>query len=211
MNDSIQVRWFLLPLSLLLCFVPVGAIHAETADGLDVDALMEQLKSLNFWIVVAVTAGFGALGGFVYELLALHGMIERPHKPEEGEVDDLPHATHRFVYDLGIGGRLVIGGLAAVVALWVIKPEDTFAWLAIAIVAGSAGISVFRSMQDRLLAVIKAKEAVELKADLRDMDRQMQKVEDALTANDASEARRLTAAARAAVGRRVRPILEQAP
>ncbi len=204
MNTFFCLRKYLL--LVLLCLMPVSALHALTGDGAGFNTLLDELKNVNFWIVVGVTAAFGALGGFVYELLALHGMIERAHTPEEREVENFPHAIHKFVYDLGIWGRLIIGGLAAVVALWVIEPKDTFAWLAIAIVAGSAGISVFRSMQDRLLAVLKAKEVVDLKTDLQDMDRQMQKIEDALTANDAVKARQFTVAARAVAERRIRPI-----
>lgn len=100
---------------------------------------------------------------------------------------------------------MIIGGLAAVVALWVIGPESTFAWLALAIVAGSAGISVFRSKQDRLLAVVKAKEVADLRAHLKDVDRQMQELEDALTDDVDVKARQLVVAARAVAERSIRP------
>jgi hypothetical protein len=74
---------------------------------------------------------------------------------------------YKYMYDLGILARMIIGALAAVVGLWVFNPDNTFTWLAIAIVSGSAGTSIFRSMQDRLLAAMAQKDVTDLKRSIQ--------------------------------------------
>jgi hypothetical protein len=172
--------------------------------SLDFEALFDELANWKFWVVLVITLVFGALGGFVYELIALQGMIERGHTPEEDEVVDFPHATHKFVYDLGIGARMIIGAMAALIALWVITPDTTFAWLAVAVIAGSAGTAVFRSMQDRLLAVIKTNQVAELNKDIQQLGEQVEQIQQAANKGQNDEVARVASAAQALVSRRTR-------
>ncbi len=118
-----------------------------------------------FWITLLITLVAGAIGGMVYELLILQGNIELPHIPTKEEVTEkFPYAIVEHVRDLGIFARIIIGALAAVAALLALSPSTTFGLLATAAVAGSAGTSIFRSMQDRLLASMAQKEAADTKA-----------------------------------------------
>ena len=119
--------------------------------------------TINFFITLIITLIAGAVGGIVYELIVLQGNIERPHKPSEKEAEKHPYAIVDFLFDLGIWARIIIGGLAGVAAVFLLSPSTTFGLLAIAVVAGSAGISIFRSMQDRLIASIAQKDASETK------------------------------------------------
>lgn len=124
----------------------------DLADGLD--------RKLG--LVLLLTFVMGGLGGFVYELLILQGNIEWPHTPDPDEITDkLPYAIPKHLYDLGIFARVFIGGAAAWAALLVLSPSTTTTLLATSLVAGSAGTSVFRSIQDRLLAALAQKDAAD--------------------------------------------------
>jgi hypothetical protein len=132
--------------------------------GPNVDGVWKDFASARFWILVAVTMFFGGLGGLVYELLILQGQIELPHKSEADDaVQGATLATWKFTWDLGVMSRVIIGALAAVAVLWVLSPPSGFPLLAVSVIAGSAGTAIFRSMEDRLLAVIAQKETVETK------------------------------------------------
>jgi uncharacterized membrane protein YeaQ/YmgE (transglycosylase-associated protein family) len=118
-----------------------------------------------FWVAFLATLVAGAVGGVVYELLILQGNLELPHKPTGEEVaEKYPHAIVKNLYDLGIWARVIIGALAAVAALLVLSPSTTFGLLATAVVAGSAGTSVFRSMQDRLSTALAQRDAADARA-----------------------------------------------
>jgi hypothetical protein len=111
----------------------------------------------SWWTILWVGCLSGALGGVAYELIALQGTFELPHRPDEAEfanAEPLPHAIAKHVYDLGGFARIIIGGLAAIVALMVLNPTSLVRLIATSVAAGSAGVAVFRSIQDRLLAAI---------------------------------------------------------
>ncbi len=130
--------------------------------GPNVEAISKDFGDLRFWGLLVVAVVFGGLGGLVYELLVLQGQIERPHKTEaEDAVQGSSLATWKFTYDLGVVSRIIIGALAAVAVLWVLSPPSGFALLAVSVVAGSAGSAIFRSLEDRLLAVVSQKDAAE--------------------------------------------------
>lgn len=154
-----------------------AAAHAEeaTRKPFSPDVMVQGLTGA-FWITLILTFVAGAIGGIVYELLILQGNIELPHKPTKEEAEKYPYAIVEYMYDLGIWARIIIGGLAAVAALLVLSPSTTFGLLATAVVAGSAGTSIFRSMQDRLLAAMAQKDAANTKTIA---DKQDAKVEEA--------------------------------
>ena len=138
-----------------------------SSDGkpaLDVAKLLKGLLTWDFAIVLGVTLLAGAVGGVVYELIILQGNIEKHHEPTPGELEEkFPYAIYNHMYDWGIWARIYIGALAAVVGLWVFTPTTTVAWLAISVASGAAGISIFRSMQDRITAAIALKDVNEAK------------------------------------------------
>jgi len=119
----------------------------------------------SFWVSLLATLIAGALGGVVYELLILQGSIELPHRVTDEEIRERPeYAITKNLVDLGIWSRVIIGALAAVAALLVLSPSTTFGLVATALVAGSAGTSVFRSLQDRLSVVTAQKDAAAIRA-----------------------------------------------
>ncbi|HXF04282.1 MAG TPA: hypothetical protein VNM72_02580 [Blastocatellia bacterium] len=137
---------------------------------------------VSFWITLLVTLVAGAVGGVVYELLILQGNIEFPHKPLEEEITEkYPYAIAKYMYDLGIWARVIIGALAAVAAVFVLSPNTNFGLLATAVVAGSAGMSVFRSLQDRLLASLAQKDAADAMAEAERMSAKVDEVIKAFT------------------------------
>ena len=122
------------------------------------------LVGLPLWLTLLITLISGAIGGVIYELLILHGNIEMPHKLTAAESVENPHAVTQYMYDLGIWARVLIGAFAAIAALLVIDPETILKLIASALIAGSAGTSIFRSLQDRMLAALAQKDVAELRA-----------------------------------------------
>lgn len=96
--------------------------------------------------------------------------------------ESFPYAVATYLFDLGIWARVIIGALAAVGALLVLSPATASALVATAVIAGSAGTSVFRSLQDRTLAALSQKETAQTKNDARAL---ANKVEDASKAFEA--------------------------
>lgn len=139
--------------------------QALPISGVDLSFLAKHLVDIYFWIALLTTLVAGAAGGVVYELLILQGNIELPHKPIVEEMTEkYPHAIGQYIYDLGIWARVIIGAMAAVAALLFLTPESSFELLATAIVAGSAGSSIFSSMQHRLSATIAQRDVTILKS-----------------------------------------------
>jgi hypothetical protein len=143
---------------------------APTPVAIDVQKLAQGFSNGGLWVVLLVALVAGALGGLVYELLILQGSLERPHALTDGEVTEaFSYAQPRYMYDLGFWARIVIGALAAVAALLVFKPSTALELIAMAIVAGSAGTAIFRSLQDRLTTALALKDAAETRAAAADM------------------------------------------
>ncbi len=182
-KTSVFFLWMLLG---TLCLVTFA--HGEEAGGqekhtgLDVAAIAGGLCDGDLWVTLLTCVLFGAVGGVVYELIILQGNIEIPHKPEVDEVTgEMLFAIPKFMYDLGVVARIIIGGLAAIAGVWVLSPPTTFSLLATSVVAGSAGISIFRSVQDRLLSALAVKEAAETKAKARAQNRKLKGAKEALS------------------------------
>lgn len=163
---------------LLVLFLGFSTVHAQEptptpqapdttqveppSQGPDITAVANGLKDPAFWWTFLLTVVFGAAGGVVYEILILQGRIEFPHKTQQGEVSQQPpYAISSYLYDLGVFARVIIGAMAALAAMWVLAPTTTFSLLATAIIAGSAGTALFRSLQDRLLAATALQTAAE--------------------------------------------------
>jgi hypothetical protein len=136
--------------------------------------VMQDFWTSDFWLLILFAIGWGAFGGFVYELLILQGNIEKPHQITAAEIPDkLPYAIPPYLYDLGIISRIIIGAAAAVAALWVIQPSTLISLGAVSLIAGSAGSSILRSMQDRLNAALTGQRLAETQ---KKMDQQKEKL-----------------------------------
>ncbi len=122
--------------------VPGGGLTGTPP--LDAKKLADTMALPEFRIVLLATIIFGGLGGLVYELMILQGNVEQPHKVKE----------NAWVYDLGVWGRIIMGSLAAMIALLVISPEDAYKLVAISVVAGSSASAIFKSMQSRVEAMV---------------------------------------------------------
>ncbi|MEH1945968.1 MAG: hypothetical protein V7K77_03100 [Nostoc sp.] len=118
-----------------------------------------ELVNWDISVALFLTLLGGAFGGLIFELINLKGNIEWPHKPTEDEVaTKLAYATPKNVCDWGVFSRILIGVAAAPGAMLFFHPETTFSLIAMSIVAGSIGSSVFESLQNRLLIGIAQKE-----------------------------------------------------
>jgi hypothetical protein len=140
---------------------------SPTTNPTDVNsgAVMAGMADWSFWGMLLVAAAFGMLGGLVYELLILQGNIELPHKPIKEELEQkYPYAAVANLRDWGIFARLIVGATAALALLLILPPQTPVALIATAIIAGSAGTAIFRSLQDRILATLAIKEASDTRA-----------------------------------------------
>lgn len=168
-------------LLLMIVLLPGGA----SAQGQDetgtrtINDILSAWGNPQFWVFLVVVALFGALGGLVYELMTLRGRFEVPHRTDDiATGEDLEGAIAKYLYDLGLLGRMIIGALAAIVVVWPLGliERGPLAVLSGSILAGAAGIAVFRSLQDRLLAAIATRELVKTQAQAAE---QTQAVEEA--------------------------------
>jgi hypothetical protein len=176
----------------LACTQALSQGPTPATTPLDPNSIASSFKDWAFWITLLATIVSGALGGIAFELMVLQGNIEMPHKYTSQETEEkFPYAISRYLYDLGFVARIIIGALAAVAAWVVLSPQTAFSLLATAIVAGSAGTSILRSLQDRLLAAIAVKEAAETKAKAV---QQNSKVEEAMKAYSGLKRELMTAA-----------------
>ncbi len=137
------------------------ATPAPVAGAFDTRALADTIGQTEFRVVLIMTLLFGALGGLVYELVVLQGSIEQPHRVQEGG----------WVYDLGVWGRMVMGAMASVAALYAVPPDSAYKLVAVSVVAGASASAIFKSLQSRVEAMIaqqiagQAQEAASLIAD----------------------------------------------
>jgi hypothetical protein len=139
----------------LLAAAPATAagLHAVGVKiDIDAKALSDGLSQSQLWLVLGMTAIFGAIGGFVAELLSLHGNIELPHRTRRrGRAKRMRLADPNETIDLGIFSRMLVGSAAALALLSVYAPQAPTVLLVNALIAGSAGTAVFRLVQSRLI------------------------------------------------------------
>lgn len=138
-----------------------------TDDATGRAAVLRDLGDPEFWLLMLIVAVFGAIGGVVYELLIFKGRLELPHRTDDLATDEvLDGAVAKYLYDLGILGRIFIGAAAAIVVIWLLdlEAEGAGALIGGAIVAGATGIAIFRSLQDRLLAAIATRDLAKTQA-----------------------------------------------
>ena len=119
---------------------------------IDTQLLAAGLVEPTLWLSLTLATLFGALGGFVAELLSLHGNIELPHRVKFSRIRRTRLADPQFMIDLGVVSRMLLGAAAALALLSVYAPTSATALLVNALVAGSAATAVFRLVQGRLLA-----------------------------------------------------------
>lgn len=167
-------------LVLLALLAPAGSF-AQAAGAQDgIARVVQAWRDPLFWVFLLVVAVFGALGGLVYELMTLRGRLEVPHKADDVAADeDLAGAVARYLYDMGLLGRMIIGALAAIVVVWPLELVESgpLAVISGSIVAGAAGIAVFRSLQDRLMAALATRELVKTQVRAAEQTRAVEEIE----------------------------------
>src|SRR6186997_2048218 len=152
-------------LVLLMMSAPAGAFAQAAGAQEGIAKVVKAWGDPYFWIFLLVVAVFGALGGLVYELMTLRGRLEMPHRADDvAAEEDLSGAVARYLYDLGLFGRMIIGSLAAIVVVWPLElvESGSIAVISGSVIAGATGIAVFRSLQDRLMAALATRELVKV-------------------------------------------------
>jgi len=152
-----------------------GAVQITADSPQAIRALLEEPAAIpggygNYGMALFWTAIFGGLGGLVFELLRLRGNLILPYRYPKGETpqDEIFEAegyiAPKRVIDLGFLARVFVGGMAAIAVLLVISPPDRMKLLAMAIIAGSAGASIFDTLRARLQASLAVADAAEVRA-----------------------------------------------
>lgn len=170
----------LLLLVLPALLAPSGAFAQATGAQEGIAKVVRAWGDPFFWIFLVVVAVFGGLGGLVYELMTLRGRLERPHRADDvAAEEDLSGAVARYLYDLGLLGRMIIGALAAIVVVWPLELVDSgpLAVISGSIIAGATGIAVFRSLQDRLMAALATRELVKTQVRAAEQTRAVEEIE----------------------------------
>lgn len=147
--------------------------------AIDLSQITEDLSNGQFWIPVLWAILVGAVGGLVSELIGLNGMIELPWAgAHNAELPAYVSSTSKLL-DFGVFARIIIGGLAAVLGVFLLAPSDSLAFIAIALVSGSAGISVFRNFQNRLAASLAINEKQRTLDNLRKANDKLEELSEA--------------------------------
>lgn len=165
---------------LLALLAPAGSFAQAAGDQEGIAGVVKAWGDPFFWIFLLVVAAFGALGGLVYELMTLRGRLEMPHRADDVAADeDLSGAVARYLYDMGLLGRMIIGALAAIVVVWPLElvASGPLAVISGSIIAGAAGIAVFRSLQDRLMAALATRELVKVQVRAAEQTRAVEEIE----------------------------------
>lgn len=147
-------------------------LYEETTPvGLSKGLSTNSVLDWELWTALLLTVIFGAIGGFVFELINLQGNVEKKHQPTNDQLAaKFAYADAKDVVDLGVWARVIIGAAAAPAAIVLLEPlvvGSAFKLIAVSVVAGSAGTAVFRAIQDRLLVGLAQKEKDEAKAENR--------------------------------------------
>ncbi len=146
---------------------------------------MELVVINDYWTLIAIAAGFGAIGGLVFELLLpVRGQIGRIEIPSFVK----SNKKRRWI-DLGVFASVIVGAVAAVAVLYFFPPQialpddasnaeaaktgyDLIKTIALSLIAGSAGGSFISAMQARVLVQVKDAEAASTKAQLKQISDQ---------------------------------------
>lgn len=165
MNYRVMLMLVIIAISLSISMVHAQDTISVVDKGFTEPRPIEGALDALFWRTLIIALVAGALGGMVYELIILQGNIELPHCAKEGETSEkYPHAIVKHMYDLGIIARIFVGALAGVIILLVFSPSTILGLVAISVVAGSAGMAVFSSIQDRLFAALAQKDAADTRS-----------------------------------------------
>jgi hypothetical protein len=130
-----------------------GLKALKISTELEPAALARGLFEPTLWITLGICAVFGGVGGFMAELISLHGHIELPHRVKHRRtIRGSRLANPRYEIDLGVIARLLLGATAALALLSLYAPTSPTALVVNALIAGSAATGVFRLVQGRVLA-----------------------------------------------------------
>lgn len=141
---------------------PSNSIAAQDKEDDNEDLFYQEIEKhdlldLFLWLVVIASLVSGAFGGFVYHLInfkEIQKILEEEAKRQGKEID--PKAKQACC-----ASHVFIGAAAAPATILLLRPESAFAFIAMSVVAGSAGSAVFRNIQDKIMANVAVAQAVE--------------------------------------------------
>jgi len=172
---------------------PTASVQITASSPELIGALLDTTPAIaggfsSYFGAVLWTFLFGALGGLVYEMLRLQGNIEWPHwyranqeQSEDTEYRPTSYGAADKLFDLGTLARMFVGGMAGIAILLVLTPPDRVKLTAAAVIAGSAGATIFDILRTRLLATLAAADAADMRAKAKLLDEKMAEM-DALLA-----------------------------
>jgi hypothetical protein len=134
----------------------------------------------DYWMMLAIAAVFGAVGGFVYELL------QTRDGQETGAVESVGRKVSGRFFDLGWLASAVIGAGAAVAILYFFPPTitiqegeatttqyDLVSLVALSLIVGSAGRGIWDAVQQRVTAALNEQKALTFKTEAQNQVEQV--------------------------------------
>lgn len=181
------------PATVLTSTVPIsGGIQISADNPLAIRALLEGEAAIpggyaSYGLATAWGLIFGGLGGLVFELLRLRGLLPLPYVYPAGQMPstDLYSADGyirpKRVVDLGFLARVFVGAMAALAVLLVVAPPQRMQFIAATILAGSAGASIFDLLRARLTASLAVADAADLRLKGEDLKQRLEQIEQLVT------------------------------
>jgi len=137
-------------------------------------AMIQLEDGADFALLFTLAAIFGAIGGFVYDLLQTRS------GGDTGAIE-LPTALSSRYHDWGVFASVIVGAVAAVAAIWLFPPLERVTTSAegitstvkeygydrlipLSLIIGSAGSSFLTAFQAKALALVKKAEADQTRA-----------------------------------------------
>jgi len=147
----------------------------------------------NWWTAFWFVLMFGALGGIVFELLRLRGGIVIPNMLSLDQLnknrvlyEQDGYVTPSKAYDLGVVARVFVGAMAALAILLVITPATPLKLFASAVIAGSAGASIFDMLRARLQASLAIADAATVRAHGEEVNKKLEAMKPIIEALEGS-------------------------
>ena len=120
-------------------------------DTNNIAKIIEDISKSSTWIVLLLTALFGALGGITHKITEDKEQLSK----------------------MGIFANILVGLIAALATLYILPPTDAVKLIAISIVAGYAGKSLLDLLQSKLEAAVKDAKINIIKGNIDDLTKQI--------------------------------------
>jgi hypothetical protein len=138
----------------------------------DAEKLFQSLAVANTWYIVLISFGIGAVGGLAHALGDTGSVPVIPPTPG-APVTPAPPDKWKWLREV------LVGAVAAVAVLFVVRPADGVALVSSSLIAGYAGRAIMAALEDKAKAIIAQQAAVVAQQRANDATQDVHKLIDA--------------------------------